>query len=169
MRSPKSVADSVGEESDFVTPHVRHSAKEAKLLRGPGSQWNTAELVHAERLGWGPHLSAGAHDAGRAHTRGVELAGSGPTCGGFVRIGSWEKKMEPSAGAFFLFLFSILFSFYCLNFRFEFEFDCELALILNVQIEHTSMEGFYLYIFFFFILYSIFPSLSPNSKLQIRF
>jgi hypothetical protein len=61
------------------------------------------------------------------------------------------------------------FSFLFLDFKFEFKFDCELALILNVQIEYTGMEGFYLFIYLFsFILYSIFPYLSPNSKLQTR-
>jgi hypothetical protein len=54
-----------------------------------------------------------------------------------------------------------------LDFKFKFEFDCELAPILNAQIEHTNMEEIYLFIFF--IWYSIFfSSLSPNSKFPIR-
>jgi hypothetical protein len=95
------------------------------------------------RLPCGPHLSAGAHDAGHARTHGLEPARNWADQWQILSdFGRGEEKREPDAGTSFPFLISILFSFYYLNFIFEFNFDCDLALLLNVQIEHTSIERF---------------------------
>ena len=82
---------------------------------------------------------------------------------GDVEVGRKLKDTTHGAESSSLFPFYFLLYFQISNLKFE--FDCELAPILNVQIEPTNMEEIYLFIFIFFILYSIFPSLSPNSKL----
>jgi hypothetical protein len=158
-------------EAAITARRFRRSPLNSARCMGTIGNWcpeSTCKRVRLARPKVRARLSNGTHaivsaqkgwaTAARAHLS-VQITGLGHA-GEMGRKGSLST--EPS-----LYPFSFVFFFPFLFLNFKFEFNCELVLILNVQIEHTNMEEIYLFIFF--IWYSIFfSSLSPNSKFPIR-